>query len=173
MGQPGSKYGSLEMKKTRSILFVCTANQCRSPMAEILMRDLLKRKDLTSLIDVKSAGTWAEPGYPATAHGVSVMAERGLDNRGHKSQSITIELLEEQDLVLTMESGHKEAIQIEFPDMASKVYLLSEMAGMTKNIDDPVGGSLEKYRDTSDEIEDWINRGFSKILQILSLPEEI
>lgn len=136
------------------------------------MKDMLKRKDLQSLIDVKSAGTWAEPGYPATPHGVTVIAERGLDNRGHKSQSVTNELMEEHDLVLTMESGHKEAIQIEFPDMASKVFMLSEMAGMIKNIDDPIGGSLEDYRNTADDIEDWITRGFSKILQILSIQDE-
>lgn len=137
------------------------------------MKDLLKRKDLQSLIEVKSAGTWAEEGHPATPHGVTVMAERGLDNSGHKSQPITKELMEEFDLVLTMESGHKEAIQIEFPEKASKVFMLSEMAGLSKNIDDPVGGSLEDYQNTADEIEEWIDRGFPRMLQILNIQVEI
>jgi len=159
------------MSKERSILFVCTANQCRSPMAEAIMKDYIKRMDLPTNWIVQSAGTWAENGHPVTPAGVKVMALRGLDTSMHRSQSITRDLLKQFDLILTMESGHKEAIQIEFPEFSRKVFMLSEMAGVSINIEDPIGGTFEDYMITANEIDEWINKGLSNIVQILSHPE--
>lgn len=157
------------MVEKKSILFVCTANQCRSPMAEVIMKDYLKRMDLHSSIEVQSAGTWAKNGYPATDLGIKAMAERGLDTSSHKSQSISKVFLEPFDLILTMESGHKEAIQIEFSSLADKVFMLSEMSGEITNIEDPIGRSYHQYLETADQINDWIKSGFPRILQILEL----
>lgn len=159
------------MSEKRSVLFVCTANQCRSPMAEALMKDYIKRMDLQGNWVVQSAGTWAENGHPATPSGVKAMAQRGLDTRSHQSQGITKDLLNRFDLILTMESGHKEAIQIEFPEYSNKVYMLSEMSGVTINIEDPIGGTLEDYMNTANEIEEWISKGLPKILQIMNYPD--
>ena len=138
-------------------------------MAEGLMKDILERMDLSESISVESAGTWAEEGHPATMHGITIMAMRGIDNSNHKSQAINKLLTDRFDLILTMESGHKEAIQVEFPQNASKVFMLSEMSGVSKNIDDPVGGTLEDYQDTAKEIENWITQGLPKILDLLNL----
>jgi protein-tyrosine phosphatase len=99
------------------------------------------------------------------------MAERGLDTSGHSSQPVSSKLLNQNDLILTMESGHKEAIQIEFPDVRHKVFLLTEMADVMKNIEDPVGGSFEDYLKTANEIDEWIQKGMSKVLFILNLAE--
>lgn len=136
-------------------------------MAETLMKDVLKKMDLQQSVLVESAGTWAEEGYPATAHGVKAMAQRGLDSSNHRSQPITKALVDKFDLILTMETGHKEAIQVEFPEDADKVFMLSEMAGVSKNIEDPVGGSFEDYLATAEEINDWIHSGLPKILDFL------
>jgi len=155
----------------RSILFVCTANQCRSPMAEAIMKDYLNNMDLKTEWEVQSAGTWAESGFPATAFGIKAMAERGLDTSGHSSQPVRSELLNQNDLILTMEAGHKEAIQVEFPAVRHKVFLLSEMAEVKTNIEDPIGGSFEDYLNTANEIDEWIQKGMSKILSILNLSE--
>ena len=157
------------MTDMRSILFVCTANQCRSPMAETLMKDTLKKMDLHQSVLVASAGTWAEAGYPATGHGIIAMAQRGLDSSRHRSQPITKALLDQFDLILTMEDVHKESIQVEFLENAGKVFLLSEMSGQTKNIEDPVGGSLEDYLVTANEIDGWITNGLPKILNLLKI----
>lgn len=159
------------MSKKRFILFVCTANQCRSPMAEAIMKDYIKRMDLPTNWIVQSAGTWAENGHPATPAGVKALAQRGLDTSLHQSQAITKDMLNQSDLILTMESGHKEAIQIEFPEFSKKVFMLSEMSGNEINIEDPIGGTLEDYINTANEIEEWISKGIPNMLQILSNPE--
>ncbi|PKO06922.1 MAG: protein tyrosine phosphatase [Chloroflexi bacterium HGW-Chloroflexi-3] len=159
------------MSKERYILFVCTANQCRSPMAEAMMKDYIKRMDLPTNWIVQSAGTWAENGHPATLSGVKAMAHRGLDTSLHQSQAITKDMLNQFDLILTMESGHKEAIQIEFPEFSRKVFMLSEMSGSAINIEDPIGGTFENYLNTANEIEEWISKGIPNILQILNYPE--
>jgi protein-tyrosine-phosphatase len=140
-------------------------------MAEIIMKDYLSRMDLISDWEVQSAGTWAEPGFPATAFGIKAMAERGLDTSSHSSQAVTKQLLDQFDLILTMETGHKEAIQVEFPGVNHKVFLLSEMAGVIANIDDPVGGTLVDYLNTANEIDEWIQQGIPKILSILNFPD--
>ena len=155
------------MTNEKAILFVCTANQCRSPMAEAIMKDYFQRMVLPFNWIVQSAGTWAENGHPATPFGVAVMAERGLDTSSHQSQLITRELLTQFDLVLTMESGHKEAIQIEFPEFSEKIFMLSEMAGDCINIEDPIGGIYEDYVNTANEIDDWIMKGIPTILRKL------
>jgi protein-tyrosine phosphatase len=140
-------------------------------MAETLMKDTLKKMDLHQTVLVESAGTWAEEGHPATGHGIIAMAQLGLDSSRHRSQPITKTLLDQFDLILTMEAGHKESIQVEFPENAEKVFMLSEMSGVTKNIDDPVGGSFEDYIATADEIDAWIKSGLPKILTLLKINE--
>lgn len=140
-------------------------------MAEAIMKDYLKRMDLTTNWLVQSAGTWAENGHPATPSGVKAMAQRGLDTSLHQSQAITKDLLNQFDLILTMESGHKEAIHIEFPEFSKKVFMLSEMSGNAINIEDPIGGTLEDYMNTANEIEEWISKGMPNMLQILSNPD--
>jgi len=140
-------------------------------MAEAIMKDYLKRMDLPTNWLVQSAGTWAENGHPATPSGVKAMAKRGLDTSLHQSQAITKDLLNQFDLILTMESGHKEAILIEFPEFSKKVFMLSEMSGNAITIEDPIGGTLEDYMNTANEIEEWISKGMPNMVQILSNPD--
>jgi protein-tyrosine-phosphatase len=140
-------------------------------MAEVIMKEYLNEMDLKTEWEVQSAGTWAEIGFPATAFGIKAMAERGFDTTSHSSQPVTKHLLDQFDLILTMETGHKEAIQIEFPGVSNKVFLLSEMAGVISNIDDPVGGSFVDYLNTANEIDEWIQKGIPKILSILNFPD--
>ncbi|MHB8135833.1 MAG: low molecular weight protein arginine phosphatase [Anaerolineaceae bacterium] len=155
------------MVETKSVLFVCTANQCRSPMAEAILRRYLNNMDPNEEWIVESAGTWTQEGFPATPFGVKVMAESGLDTSKHKSQPISNDLLQRFSLILTMESGHKEAIQIEFPHVANRVYLLSEMAGEIVPVLDPIGGTYDEYVQTAKEIDTWIIKGLPKILELI------
>ena len=148
----------------RRILVVCTANQCRSPMAEGLLRARLAEADLQSVIEVSSAGTWTGDGIPATDHAVTTLAECGIDIGGHRSREVTEELLAGADLVLAMTSGHVQAMASEFPAARDKILLFSTLMGGTWDVADPVGGTPEDYRATARLLEDLIAAGWSTII---------
>ena len=151
-----------------SILFVCTANMCRSPMAEGLFKAHIK-KNIANWQSwrVESVGTWTKEGRPAVANTVKVIAERGIDISDHKTRPITHLPLSRFRLILTMEAGHKEAIQIEFPDIASRTYMLSEMIDRKMNIKDPIGKPVEEFEKTAKVIEMILEKGFDRILSLI------
>jgi protein-tyrosine-phosphatase len=150
-----------------SVLFVCTANICRSPMAEVLLIDQIKRKGLDpALWQVESAGTWAHDGYPASRNSETVMKERGLDLSSHTSRIITPDMMAQFKLILAMESNHKEALTFEFPALADRFFMLSEMAGENISVEDPIGQDLDAYRKCADEIQNWIEKGWENILRL-------
>ncbi|HUV16269.1 MAG TPA: low molecular weight protein arginine phosphatase [Pelolinea sp.] len=154
---------------SHSILFICTANQCRSPMAEVLFKDLVSRKDRGEDWNIESAGCWARPGIPATDAAILVMVNRGLDLSEHASQPVTEALLEQFDLILCMETEHKQFIQRNFPSVRENTFLLSGMVGEKREIWDPVGMSLIDYEETANEILDILEKGFAKIIRHLSI----
>jgi protein-tyrosine phosphatase len=147
------------------ILIVCTANICRSPVAEVILREHLQERGLEQWT-VSSAGTWAEIERGAAHYSKQLMADRGYDLSGHRARMLDETLLERADLVLCMESGHVEAIKTEFATQAKKVYLLSEMAGRNYNIPDPYGQSLEKYRAMITEVSELVDVGLDSIIEL-------
>lgn len=147
------------------ILFVCTANICRSPVAEALLRERLKEEGLDDWT-VRSAGTWARAPHPAAEYSVQLMAERGLDIRSHRASRVDAETLQAADLVLCMEPGHVEAIKNEFPAYGHKVYLLSEMIGKRYGIHDPYGEGLPAYQAMVAELAQLIDEGWEKIVAL-------
>jgi len=149
-----------------SILFVCSANICRSPMAEGLFPHYV-RNDAQEW-RVGSAGVYAEPGFPAAWNTLLVLKRRGIDLSNHRSRPVTSDLLASYDLILTMERGHKEALRSAFPFFASKVWLISEMIGGKMDIVDPVGRSLVDYEDTAQEIEGIFSLGIEKIRRLVN-----
>ncbi|MCL4504809.1 MAG: low molecular weight protein arginine phosphatase [Chloroflexi bacterium] len=122
-----------------SILFVCTANQTRSPIAAALFTSLLVSSGQFAgdRWRVESAGTWAEEGLPASRAAQRVMQTMGLDISRHRTRCVTAEMLAAFDLILVMEQGHKEALQVEFPVVAQRVFLLCELAGGAWDVPDP------------------------------------
>lgn len=128
-----------------NILFVCTGNTCRSPMAAVLMNKIAIEKKLDVRID--SAGIFAVDGDAASTEAVNVMKEYGIDLSAHRAKKITLELIDESDLILTMTYGQKTML-----GQNQKVYTLSEYAGFDYDISDPYGGSEEAYRAAAEQI---------------------
>ena len=112
-----------------SVLFVCTANICRSPMAMGLFSHMLAEHQVGGEWQVESAGTWGLEGDPPAAGSQAVMRSMDIDISNHRARRVDNELLRSFDLILTMENGHKEALSMEFPAHAGRVFMLSEMAG--------------------------------------------
>jgi len=156
--------GKSELKK--SVLFVCAANQCRSPMAMVLFKDMVAKKE-EKLEDwrIESAGIWTVTGYSATDFANIVMTEIGLDLLDHRSQPVTESLLDKFNLILCMENDQVNFIKSNFPKAKDRIFLLSEMAEQDQDIWDPAGHSLVAYKDTASEILGLLEKGFSKILQ--------
>ena len=152
----------------KSVIFVCTANRCRSPLAMGLFQDTVKE----GLDDWKigSAGTWAVEGEPAMSFVQKLLLQKGIDLHEHRSAQVTQELLGQYNLILTMERGHKEGLRIEFPAMAGRIYLLSEMIGQVFDIPDPVGGPPAEYEATLREIDQLLSKGFDRINLLAEQP---
>jgi protein-tyrosine-phosphatase len=148
------------------VLVVCTANICRSPVAEALLRRRLAAAGRGAW-QVSSAGTWAEPGRPASRFSGLLMAQQGDTLDQHRSRPVTAALLDDADLILCMESGHAEALRAEFPQQAHKVYLLSEMSGRNYSISDPYGGSLDEYRQMVRDVSAALDAGLPRIIELV------
>lgn len=120
------------------VLFVCTGNLYRSPLAAALFsRELLLARPPGEW-RVESAGTWAQTGEPVPSELIKAAAEIGIDLKAHRSRRVSNELLEGFDLILVMEQSHREALQIEFPHLQEKIHLLSEVADQgSMDVPDP------------------------------------
>jgi protein-tyrosine phosphatase len=151
-----------------SILFVCTANQFRSPLATACFSRLIEQEQNDSKKWlVESAGTWAEDGVPAPAITLQVAGSLGLPGLDrHLTRQVELHLLERFDLILVMEAGQKEALCTEFPSICRRAYLLSEIVdSISYDIPDPDDAELTPA-DAGAILFDLLARGKEKILQL-------
>src|SRR5580704_1414261 len=139
------------LRPLKNILFVCTGNVCRSPMAEGLFRQMVaNRPD----IRVRSAGISTFPSQPPSPHAVDVLADLRIDISNLRSQPLSEELVREASCIIAMTRSHMESIQYLFPDAAEKTFLLREFEDNASSLDlsDPIGMGLEAYEVTRDII---------------------
>jgi protein-tyrosine phosphatase len=156
------------------IVLMCTGNTCRSPMAEVLLKQRLAKK-LGCAIDeledrglqITSAGIAAMAGGRAATEAVRVMAARGLDLTQHGSQPLGDRTARFADLILTMTRGHREAVVAQWPETARRVHVLG---GEGRDIADPIGGPAELYESCAEQIDaalqQWVDRIDPKTLTI-------
>jgi protein-tyrosine-phosphatase len=126
-----------------SVLVVCTGNSCRSPMAAGILSKMLGGER----VFIYSAGTDAPVGSPATTFAVTTAAELGVDLNLPRSQQLDAGLVQSADLVLVMEEYHRKRVLELVPEAEPKTRLLGE-----RDIADPIGRSLEFYRETAAEL---------------------
>lgn len=150
------------------ILLICTANVCRSPLAQGLLKKKLADQGMGEEWVVSSAGSWTEGGVPVDPLVRDILAERGIKAGEWRSREVTEEMLAEADLVLTMEAGHQEALQVEFPEQADKVYMLSELEGERVNVIDPVGDDDGKYHEVLGVIEGYLEGSIERMKGLMA-----
>lgn len=116
-------------------LTICVGNICRSPMAEVLLRERLRRRGTSSVVG--SAGIAALVGRPADPLAQALVAERGLDLAGHRGRQLTRELVHGFDLLLVMEEDHRRVIEAQFPEARGRVQRIGRAGGF--DVPDPYG----------------------------------
>src|SRR5580765_6650695 len=141
----------------KTILFVCTGNICRSPMAEGLFRTAVKgRHDFRVL----SAGVGAVDGLPPSEYAVHALRELGIDISRQRSRMLTADLVQQADFIFGMTHSHVDAITLLYPQASEKTFLLREfdetLDTYENDISDPIGGSYEVYLNCRDQIEQGI-----------------
>lgn len=137
----------------KKILFVCTGNICRSPMAEAIFN--FKSDDNFVAI---SAGTLKGDGYEASEHGITVLKSKGIDLSNHRSQSINNNLLKSVDYVCCMANIHVHFLETNYPEHKDKYFKLAD-----EDIFDPFRYNIEVYKEVANEIEEKIDKLLEKL----------
>ena len=140
-----------------TIIFLCTGNTCRSPMAEGLFR-AHNGEEKTGLAAL-SAGMYTSDGLPASGNAVTAAAELGADITSHRSRMLTPELAREAKYLVCMTGAHYDRLCELFPDCADKIFTL-----LPEDISDPFGGDLATYRRSAAEID----KGVQAVIESLS-----
>jgi protein arginine phosphatase len=146
--------------KTSRILFVCTANICRSPMADCYLKKLVAENGLN--FDVKSAG-FLESNHPISENSRLTLQENGIDASAHVSTKMNEEVIYGSWLILTMTESHKNGVIDRYPNAALKTYTISEFSGLKKDIGDPYGMGMKEYRETYKLIKQRCDLIFDKL----------
>src|ERR1044071_5244275 len=149
----------------KTVLFICTGNVCRSPMAEGIFRHAVQGRGSYRVV---SAGLGAMEGQPPSAHAVDAVKELGIDISGQRSRMLSPSLVAQADYIFGMTHSHVDTVMLFYPQAAEKTFLLREfddtLDPFEKDISDPIGGSYEVYLACRDQIE----QGLASVLHFVN-----
>ena len=157
------------MKEKRlNILFACSGNVCRSPLAEGILKKMIPHK-LRNNINVQSAGVSTLNGMRPSAFAAEVAKNNGVNISSHRSKQITEKMISESDLIFVMSKDHLEYFKNSFIKYMDKVYALKKFSNPDNNnidIKDPIGGDLGSYEKIFHEIKHEIERILPKLVKL-------
>lgn len=151
------------MNQPFRIIFVCTGNYCRSPLAEVLFKKRMQEAGLLDEVEILSAGTCALSGFPASRGAIYAASRFGLSLDGFSSQPLTRELCDRANLLIVMEKAHLDWVQVSVPEAVSKVVLLGALLDpvQPEDVPDPVSAGEQYFL----HIAEMLNRAFDKIIK--------
>jgi protein-tyrosine phosphatase len=135
-------------------------------MAEAILKKIISGRPDADQWRIESAGTWADSGDGPAYLSKYVMEQMGMDISKHQSKPVSLRLLENFDLILTMELDHKKWLETQYKEFTGRIYLLSEMVGDVADISDPMGGELFDYQQTAFLLERILTDGLDRILEL-------
>ena len=167
MGQAGRE--KKKENREKLVVFICTANVCRSPMAEKLFEKAIAESSIKKRIQVFSAGISAMEGDQASENSIEVCGEIGLDLTDHRSSALTRTIIENASVIFCMTESHRALLHMyfELPE-GSPIFLMREFMEIeTKELADPYGQSIETYRTCRDDMRaalptliKWVEKNF-------------
>lgn len=138
-----------------NILFVCTANTCRSPIAHGIFEKMLSKKNLP--YKTSSAGIFTHPNQEITKQAQKQLEKRGIDFNSRKSVQITKDLIQKYDLIFSMTNNQRRILVQNFPEAADKIHLLGDYTNRGDDVIDPYGQSYHIYNKCASNIEDMLD----------------
>ena len=144
-----------------NIMFVCTGNTCRSPMAEGFMKHICKKNNIEN-VNVISAGISADEGAPVSHNAMLAADEYGVDISDHPAANLNMNVIVEADYIFTMTSVHSAYLKKMFPDYSGKIYSVGEFTG-TGDRADPFGGDIKTYILCAKQLYDAVNNIYLKL----------